>query len=191
MVLTNNELRGSPDVLVVFLQKIFGPSIRAKQASGVLRAISSVGHVVSFTYSHVKGNVPCLEQLCQSHSNLSLFPVKQEIARMGILPFPEYFARSTADGIPGPALLLHFVLSAIVIVAVPASQTSLVFSILYSFSRTWVSGMLSLEKQINHVLITTSFAGPWLIICLALKDISTRKRTMEASIISSIWEKFI
>jgi amino acid transporter len=68
---------------------------------------------------------------------------------MGILPFPEYFARSTADGIPGPALLLHFVLSAIVIVAVPASQTSLVFSVLYSFSRTWISGMLNMEARPN------------------------------------------
>jgi hypothetical protein len=70
--------------------------------------------------------------------------VKQEVARMGILPFPEYFAKSTADGIPGPALLMHFAISAILIVAVPSSQTSLVFSILYPFARTWVAVLLGL-----------------------------------------------
>lgn len=71
--------------------------------------------------------------------------VKQEIARIGVLPYPEFWARTTHRGTPGAALFLHWVFSVIFIVASPISNVNgyLVISTLFTYARTWVSGTFS------------------------------------------------
>ena len=67
--------------------------------------------------------------------------VKQEIARLGILPFPAFFAKSTRYDTPGPALLLHFIFSTVFIIATPLSNANgyLVFSTIFYYDRTVVA----------------------------------------------------
>ena len=77
--------------------------------------------------------------------------MKQEIARLGILPYPEFFAKSTHRGTPGPALLLHFVFSTVFIVAAPLSNANgyLVISTLFNYARTLVAG-----ESLRHPHVT-------------------------------------
>jgi hypothetical protein len=67
--------------------------------------------------------------------------VKQEIARMGILPYPEFWAGSTHRGTPGHALLLHFIFTSVVILAAPLSNANgfLVVSTLYPYARNYIA----------------------------------------------------
>jgi hypothetical protein len=67
--------------------------------------------------------------------------VKQEIARMGIIPVSEFWASSTRRGTPGPALLLHFLATSIFVLAAPLDDPSgfLVISTLFVYARTWLS----------------------------------------------------
>ncbi len=80
--------------------------------------------------------------------------VKQEIARLGIIPYPEFWARTTRRGTPGPALLLTFVMTSIMIASSPLSDANgyLVISTLFTYARTWVGIFLG----------TGLLAAPWL-----------------------------
>jgi Amino acid permease len=70
------------------------------------------------------------------------FTVKQEIARLGLLPFPEFWAKSTRYGTPGPALLLHWIFSTVLIIICPLGSPNgyLIISTLFSYCRTLVGG---------------------------------------------------
>jgi hypothetical protein len=77
------------------------------------------------------------------HGTVSdLFAVKQEIARLGILPFSEFWAKSTRYGTPGPALFLHWIFSTILIIICPLDSPNgyLVISTLFNYCRTLVGG---------------------------------------------------
>lgn len=123
---STEELINSSDVLSLFFSKVFGPSPKTRTASGTLLAISAAGNIMSATYSAVR--------------------VKQEIARLGILPFPAYFAKSTRYDTPGPALLLHFIFSTVFIIATPLSNANgyLVFSTIFYYDRTIVAMVLGI-----------------------------------------------
>lgn len=73
--------------------------------------------------------------------SLNICVVKQEIARLGIIPFPAFFAKSTRYDTPGPALLLHFIFSTVFIIATPLSNANgyLVFSTVFYYDRTLVA----------------------------------------------------
>jgi len=121
---TSTELYKTSDVTALFFQKVFGPSRHARRWSAILRAVSALGCVISHTYT--------------------LSRVKQEIGRMGILPLPEFWAKSTRTGAPGPALFLHFLFSSLFIAVTPLNSTNgyLIMSILSTWTRTWVAGTL-------------------------------------------------
>ncbi|KAF2266553.1 hypothetical protein CC78DRAFT_614924 [Lojkania enalia] len=121
---STEELRQTPDGTALFFQKIFGASHQARRASGIVRAISAFGCVIAHTYT--------------------LARVKQEIGRMGILPFPEFWAKSTQGGAPGPALLLHWIFTSILIAATPLNDANgyYVMSVLSTLTRTWVCVLL-------------------------------------------------
>lgn len=83
--------------------------------------------------------------------SLNMCAVKQEIARLGIIPFPAFFAKSTRYDTPGPALLLHFIFSTVFIIATPLSNANgyLIFSTIFYYDRTLVaskSPVISLAK---------------------------------------------
>ncbi|KAL1979159.1 hypothetical protein VTN96DRAFT_6610 [Rasamsonia emersonii] len=84
-------------VAAYFMGKVFGTA--AQQALSVLVAISSLGNVMTVTFAQAR--------------------VNQELAKEGVIPFPRFWASSWPFGSPSAGLLLHFIPSFIVIVAIP------------------------------------------------------------------------
>ncbi|KAL4812013.1 amino acid/polyamine transporter I [Aspergillus spinulosporus] len=80
-----------------FMGKVFGTA--AERALSVLIAISAFGNVMTVTFAQAR--------------------VNQELAKEGVIPFPTFWASSWPLGSPSAGLLLHFIPSLIVIVAIP------------------------------------------------------------------------
>ncbi|KAI1324599.1 high affinity methionine permease [Xylariaceae sp. FL0255] len=80
-----------------FMGKVFGSA--AKRALSVLVALSAFGNVMTVTFAQSR--------------------VNQELAKEGVVPFPKFWASSWPFGSPSAGLLLHFIPSFIVIIAIP------------------------------------------------------------------------
>ncbi|RMZ90519.1 hypothetical protein DV736_g2243, partial [Chaetothyriales sp. CBS 134916] len=80
-----------------FMFKVFGRA--AQRALSVLVAISALGNVMTVTFAQAR--------------------VNQELAKEGVIPFPKFWASSWPFGSPSAGLLLHFIPSFIIIVAIP------------------------------------------------------------------------
>lgn len=121
---STEELLKAEDALALLFSKTFRYSSKTRTASGILLAMSSTGNVMSITFASSR--------------------VKQEIARLGILPFSEFWAKSTRYGTPGPALLLHWIFSTVLIIICPLGSPNgyLVISTLFSYCRTLVAVVL-------------------------------------------------
>lgn len=103
---------------------------------------------MSATYTNVRGKALSLSHI-HTHTEPTPFffqcqlifnAVKQEIARMGLIPLPEFWADTTRYDTPGPALLLHFIFTALFILAAPLGDSAgfLVFSTITNYCRTVV-----------------------------------------------------
>ncbi|KAK8245332.1 high affinity methionine permease [Phyllosticta capitalensis] len=80
-----------------FMSKVFNDA--GSRALSVLVAISALGNVMTVTFAQAR--------------------VNQELAKEGVIPFPRFWASSWPFGSPSAGLLLHFIPSFIVIVAIP------------------------------------------------------------------------
>ncbi|KAI9687113.1 MAG: hypothetical protein M1822_002524 [Bathelium mastoideum] len=80
-----------------FFGQVFGET--AQQVLSVFIALSSLGNVLTITFAQSR--------------------VNQELAKEGVIPFPKFWASSWPAGAPSAGLLLHFIPSFIVIVAIP------------------------------------------------------------------------
>ncbi|KAJ5226511.1 hypothetical protein N7468_007736 [Penicillium chermesinum] len=80
-----------------FMGKVFGPA--AEKALSALVAVSAFGNVLTITFAQSR--------------------VNQELAKEGVIPFPKFWASSWPFGSPSAGLLLHFIPSFIVIIAIP------------------------------------------------------------------------
>ena len=84
-------------VAALFMSKVFGEA--AEKAISVLIALSAFGNVMTVTFAQAR--------------------VNQELAKEGVIPFPKFWASSWPRGAPGAGLLLHWIPSFIIIVAIP------------------------------------------------------------------------
>lgn len=80
-----------------FMLKVFGST--ASRVLSVFVAISALGNVLSITFAQAR--------------------VNQELAKEGVIPFQRFWAGTWPAGAPSAGLLLHFIPSFIVIVAIP------------------------------------------------------------------------
>lgn len=80
-----------------FMGRVFGEA--AQRALAVLVALSALGNVMTVTFAQAR--------------------VNQELAKEGALPWPRFWASSWPFGSPSSGLLLHFIPSFIIIVAIP------------------------------------------------------------------------
>ncbi|KAK0708714.1 amino acid permease-domain-containing protein [Lasiosphaeris hirsuta] len=131
---STDELLTNRNTFALFISKVFGNSADSRVVAGVMLCCSAGGAVVSFIYTNVR--------------------VLKEIARMGIIPLPEFWATTTRYNTPGPALLLHFLATGIFILATPLGDATgfLVFITLPNYARTVLSILLGLGL----------LAAPWL-----------------------------
>lgn len=83
-----------------FVGKVFGST--AQRVISVFVALSALGNVLTVTFAQSR--------------------VNQELAKEGVIPFPRFWASSWPAGSPSAGLLLHFIPSLIVIVAIPAGN---------------------------------------------------------------------
>ncbi|KAI9833347.1 MAG: hypothetical protein M1819_003742 [Sarea resinae] len=84
-------------VAAYFMGKVFGST--AERVLSVFAALSSLGNVMTITFAQSR--------------------VNQELAKEGVLPYPRFWASAWPFGSPSAGLLLHFIPSFIVIVAIP------------------------------------------------------------------------
>jgi amino acid transporter len=80
-----------------FAGAVFGQ--KAKQVLSAFVALSALGNVFTVTFAQSR--------------------VNQELAKEGVIPFPKFWASTWPFGSPSAGLLLHFIPSFIVIVAIP------------------------------------------------------------------------
>ncbi len=174
---STEELVNSSDVLALFFAKV---SLLLKESS------SSNLHNLRRYSVHLQRPeqhpVHCLQSLLQAIScrpptrqsevsmadwgrrlSLNIWAVKQEIARLGIIPFPAYFAKSTRYNTPGPALLLHFIFSTVFIIATPLSNADgyLVFSTVFYYDRTIVASKCPVMSPENAHLSMLQLSLDW------------------------------
>ncbi|KAF8863099.1 high affinity methionine permease [Acephala macrosclerotiorum] len=87
-------------VAAFFALKVFGKA--GQRAMAAFVSVSALGNVLTVTFAQSR--------------------VNQELAKEGVLPFGRFWASSWPKGAPGAGLLLHFIPSLIVIVAIPAGD---------------------------------------------------------------------
>ncbi|CAK7236428.1 hypothetical protein SBRCBS47491_009633 [Sporothrix bragantina] len=80
-----------------FMRQVFGAT--ASRVLSVFVALSALGNVLSITFAQAR--------------------VNQELAKEGVIPFQRFWAGTWPAGAPSAGLLLHFIPSFIVIVAIP------------------------------------------------------------------------
>lgn len=83
-----------------FVKQVFGAT--AQKVISVFVALSALGNVLTVTFAQAR--------------------VNQELAKEGVLPFGKFWASSWPAGSPSAGLLLHFIPSFIVIIAIPAGD---------------------------------------------------------------------
>lgn len=94
-----------------FVKVVFGET--AQKVISVFVALSALGNVLTVTFAQSR--------------------VNQELAKEGVIPFGKFWASSWPRGAPGAGLLLHFIPSLIVIIAIPAGDAYVSFSSLAPF----------------------------------------------------------
>jgi amino acid transporter len=99
-VLTDHEILEEGDIIAAkFFIKVFGEGWFVERGFKILVALSIMGNFISSTYG--------------------LARVKQEIAKLRILPFSKFWARQSHYDTPVGALTLHWIVAALFIVSPP------------------------------------------------------------------------
>lgn len=83
-----------------FVKRVYGAT--AQKVISVFVALSALGNVMTVTFAQSR--------------------VNQELAKEGVIPYGKFWASSWPAGSPSAGLLLHFIPSFIVIVAIPAGD---------------------------------------------------------------------
>ncbi|MCJ1399377.1 hypothetical protein MMC11_002579 [Xylographa trunciseda] len=166
---TSEEIINQPETLIIFLEKIFGPSNGARLASSIIVSISAAGAILALTFANAR--------------------VKQEIGRLGILPFPEFWCKTSHRRTPTRALLLHWIFTVLFIIIAPLDMSNgfAVISTFYSYVHTYISIMLGIallcapwlpsfqytNREDGRFRPESSKLGYWLLGPLAIVYIAT------------------
>ncbi|CAZ86234.1 unnamed protein product [Tuber melanosporum] len=125
---TDEIMKDGVTVAASFFIKVFGDGPLVTRGLKVLIALSAFGNVVAVTYANAR--------------------VKQEIAKQRILPFSAFWASTSPYGTPVGALILHWIFTVIVIVAVPnygaQDEAYNLVSVLFTYGHTWIGIFVSL-----------------------------------------------
>ena len=143
----DKRLNDNLDMATLFFGEIFGNDIAPRVMSGII-AFSIFGNIVVMTFTASRGTCCFQFSVDLKTYNLSSYPVKQEIAKEGVLPFSQFFAGSTTtpwdrlmqwiwpskdlayqpEQSPAAALFLHWMWSMVLI----ASTSPLIPTVAYA-----------------------------------------------------------
>jgi amino acid transporter len=128
-VLTNEELLEENGNIIAakFFVKVFGDGWFSQRALKILVALSILGNFISSTYSVAR--------------------VKQEIAKLRILPFSRFFASQSHYDTPVGALVMHWIVACLFIVVTPNNRNDEVYNLitdLFIYGQTWLLILVSL-----------------------------------------------
>jgi amino acid transporter len=146
-VLTNEELMQEGDMvaakffvkvncLLPFLSfgfasdertQVFGEGWFSERGLKIMLALSIMGNFISSTYSVAR--------------------VKQEIAKLRILPFSKFWAKQSHYDTPVGALVLHWIVAALFIILTPNNRNDEVYNLitdLFIYGQTWMFIFVSL-----------------------------------------------
>ncbi|KAI5819595.1 amino acid permease-domain-containing protein [Pyronema omphalodes] len=127
-VLSDKELAsGGEMVAAKFFVKVFGEGWFIERGFKVLVALSIMGNFISSTYG--------------------LARVKQEIAKLRILPFSKFFARQSHYDTPVGALVLHWFIAATFIIFTPSNKDDAAYNLitdLFIYGQNWMIIVVSL-----------------------------------------------
>jgi len=156
-VLTDEELLAGGDMVAAkFFVKVFGNGWFIERGFKVMVALSIMGNFVSSTYG--------------------LARVKQEIAKLRILPYSKFFARQSHYDTPVGALVLHWFIAAAFIVSLDSS----LYIALHLFRGLTVTKIFtpSNKDDAAYNLITDLFiyGSNWMIIVVSLGVVCLRYR---------------
>ncbi|KAI5777735.1 amino acid/polyamine transporter I [Geopyxis carbonaria] len=101
-----------------FFRNMFGSSAGARVLP-VFVALSNLGNVLAVAFAHAR--------------------VNQEFAKEGILPFSRFFASTKPFNAPAAALLLHWAVTVIVLVAPPPGEAYEFLVDLYTYPGAWIN----------------------------------------------------
>ncbi|KAI5802656.1 amino acid permease-domain-containing protein, partial [Pyronema domesticum] len=156
-VLSNEELMQEGEIVAAtFFVKVFGKSWFSERALKVLIALSIMGNFISSTYSVAR--------------------VKQEIAKLRILPFSEFWARQSHYDTPSGALFLHWIVAAIMIIVTPNNQNNEAYNLitdLFIYGQLWMFivvslGVLALHAQPYRQWAPALFRWPILVTIIVI-----------------------
>lgn len=113
---------------------------------------------------------------CLTLHSYSVARVKQEIAKLRILPFSEFWARQSHYDTPSGALLLHWIVAAIFIVVTPNNHNDEAYNLvtdLFVYGQTWMFivvslGVLALHHQSFRGWKPALFRYPVLVTIIAI-----------------------
>ncbi|KAI5781499.1 amino acid permease-domain-containing protein [Geopyxis carbonaria] len=121
-VLTEDEIMEEGDMVAAkFFIKVFGKGWFVERGFKIMVALSITGNFVSSTYG--------------------LARVKQEIAKMRILPFSKFFARQSHYDTPVGALVLHWIVGALFIICTPSNKDDAAYNLitdLFIYGQNWM-----------------------------------------------------
>ncbi|KAF8249975.1 amino acid transporter [Wilcoxina mikolae CBS 423.85] len=127
-VLTDEELLAGGDMVAAkFFVKVFGNGWFIERGFKIMVALSIMGNFVSSTYG--------------------LARVKQEIAKLRILPYSKYFARQSHYDTPVGALVLHWFIAAAFIIFTPSNKDDAAYNLitdLFIYGSNWMIITVSL-----------------------------------------------
>ncbi|KAA8903666.1 amino acid permease-domain-containing protein [Sphaerosporella brunnea] len=127
-VLTNEEMLEDGDIVAAkFFVKVFGKGYFSERILKVMVALSIMGNFISSTYSVAR--------------------VKQEIAKLRILPFSQFWARQSHYDTPSGALLLHWLVAALFIIFTPNNHNDEVYNLitdLFIYGQSWMLILVSM-----------------------------------------------
>ncbi|KAL7268527.1 hypothetical protein RUND412_008848 [Rhizina undulata] len=164
--------RGGVSVGIDFFIKVYGPSQFVKRGLRVLIALSSFGTILAVTYSNAR--------------------VKQEIAKKRLVPFSRYWARSSPYGTPVGALTLHWIFTALVIIATPNSskidaEAYSLQSRIFTYGHTWAGAFISIGILILNRAEGFSNFRPQVVSRPVLIAIALSSAILNIFIIALLW----
>ncbi|KUJ16668.1 amino acid transporter, partial [Mollisia scopiformis] len=140
-VCTTEEIINTPNTISLFFQKVFGVSDHAHVGSAIMIAISGTGSMIASTFANVR--------------------VKQEIGRLGVLPIPEFWSKTSHRRTPAHSLFLHWIFSVILIAVTPLDNAAgfLIMSTFWTYMHTYIGIPLGLALLCAPWISAFNFEG--------------------------------